>query len=180
MTARTSRHTTGGHTTQQSAPLAQPRMIPVGTAVMNVVVRVAGIIPARLDLTHVGTPEQQLGLSLGTVLVYLRSGLTARAVAEGWGRAAVLARPLSPAIAGRRPLVVGPSTVAVLAQLAGLPTVDAAFEPARAGGAVPALLRVQVGPVTWELCDANAYTSLLRAWRQAARLLGDNPADEDD
>ncbi|MEK6438971.1 hypothetical protein [Pseudonocardia sp. T1-2H] len=29
-------------------------------------VQVAGIVPARLDLSHVGTPEQQLGLSLGT------------------------------------------------------------------------------------------------------------------
>lgn len=47
---------------------------------MAVVVRVAGVVPARLDLTHVGTPEQQLGLSLGTVLVYLWSGVTARAL----------------------------------------------------------------------------------------------------
>lgn len=140
----------------------------------------AGLVPVRLDLTHVGTPDQQLGMSLGAVLLFLRSGITARVVAEGWGRAAVLARQLSPAIAGRRPLVVGPSTVTAMMRLVGIPPMDVAFEAARAGGAVPELLRVQVGPITWELCDANAYTSLLRAWRQAARLLGDNPTDEED
>jgi hypothetical protein len=41
---------------------------------------------------------------------------------------------------------------------------------------VPAALHVQVGPVTWEVCDATAYVTLLRAWRRAARLLGDSPA----
>lgn len=45
---------------------------------------------------------------------------------------------------------------------------------------MPAVLRIQVGPVTWELCDANANTSILRAWRQAARLLGDNPTEDED
>jgi hypothetical protein len=31
-----------------------------------------------------------------------------------------------------------------------------------------------------EICDANAYTSLLRAWRQAAKLIEDNPTEYDD
>jgi hypothetical protein len=132
-----------------------------------------------LDLAHVGTAEQQLGLSLGSVLVYLRSGITARAVAEGWGQASVSAQSLSPAVVGRRPLPVGPSTVAAMVQLGGVPQVTSAFLPGRAGGAVPAALRVQVGPVTWEVCDATAYVTLLRAWRQAARLLGDSPADDE-
>jgi len=147
--------------------------------VTNIVVRVAGIVPVRLDLSHVGTVEQQLGLSLGTVLVYLRSGLTARCVAEEWGKAAVLAQSLAPAVVGRRPLAVGPSTVAAMVQLGGAPRVTSVAQPARAGGAVPALVRVQVGPVTWEVSDATAYVSLLRAWRQAARLLGDNPTEDE-
>lgn len=48
----------------------QARMITSASVVTNVVVRAAGVVPARLDLTHAGTAEQQLGLSLGTVLVY--------------------------------------------------------------------------------------------------------------
>jgi len=121
------------------------RMVPASSAVMNVVVQVAEIVPERLDLAHVGTPEQQLGMSLGSVLVYLRTAGTARTIADGWSRATVLARPLSPAIVGRRPLAAGPSTVAAMVQMAGVPQVTAEFEPARFGGAVPAMLRVQVG-----------------------------------
>ena len=178
MSARTS--TSATEQTTQPAAATQPRMIPSGSAVMSVVVRVAGIVPTRLDLTHVGTPEQQLGLSLGTVLVYLRSGITARAVAEQWRKAAILARSLTPAVAGRRPLVVGPSPVGVLVQLAGVPQVTSTLAPAHRGPDAPSVLRVPVGPLVWEVCDATAYTSLLRAWRQAARLLGDNPTDEED
>jgi hypothetical protein len=113
------------------------------------------------------------------VLVYLRTVGTARTIAAGWSRAAVLARSLSPAIAGRRPLVVGPSTVAAMVQMAGVPQVTAEFEPTRFDGAVPAMLRVQVGPVTWQVRDATAYSSMLRAWRQATRLVGENPTEDE-
>ena len=96
-------------------------MIPTSTAVTNVVVRVTGIVHTRLDLTHAGTPDQMLGLSLGTVIAYLRSAPTARKIADGWAAAAVLADTLTPAITGRSPVVVGQSTVAVMARLAGSP-----------------------------------------------------------
>lgn len=172
MTARISHQQPDQPTTATRA-----RTIPSSSTVMNVVVRVAGIVPVRFDVAHVGTTEQQLGLSLGTVLVYLRSGRTARSVAEEWNNARVLVRSLAPAVVGRRPLPIGPSVVTAMVQLAGVPRVVSAAEPARPG--VPAMLRVQVGPVTWQVCDATAYASLLRAWRQAARLLGDNPREDD-
>jgi len=66
-----------------------------------------------------------------------------------------------------------------MVRFAGVPRVTWAFGPARAGGVVPAMLRIEVGPVTWEVCDATAYTSMLRAWRQAARLLGENPTEDE-
>lgn len=41
----------------------------IGAAeVMTVGIRVAGPVPTRTDLRFAGTPEQMLGLSLGTVL----------------------------------------------------------------------------------------------------------------
>lgn len=43
--------------------------------------------------------------------------------------------------------------------------------PARPGAGLPTMLRIQVGPVGWELADAAAYTSLLKAWRTAADTL---------
>ena len=82
MTARSTRHQTT-QTSGPSSPAAQARMISASSVVTGLVVRAAGVVPARLDPVHVGTPQQQLGLSLGSVLVYLRSGVTARAVAEG-------------------------------------------------------------------------------------------------
>lgn len=166
-------------TPQHAEPTAQARMITASSVVTNLVVRAAGLVSARLDLDHVGTPEQQLGLTLGGLLIYMRTGITARAVAEGWSGAAVLAQNLRPAVTGRRPLLIGPTTVAAMVRLAGCPDVGATLQPARAVGAVPAVLRVQMGPVTWEICDATAYTSMLRAWRQAARLLGDNPTEDE-
>lgn len=175
MTARTRRRTATENIAPSPLPV-QGRMVPAGAAVTNVVVRVVGIAPVRLDLTHVGTAEQRLGLTVGMVLIYVRSGITVRNVAEAWGHAAVLAQSLSPAIAGRRPLVIGPSTVGALVQLAGIPEVTSNLLATAAGQ----VLQIKVGPVTWELCDANAYTSLLRAWRQAARLIEDNPTEDDD
>lgn len=86
----------------------------------------------------------------------------------------MLARSLSPAVAGRRPLLIGPSTVGALVQVAGIPEVTSNL----VAGAALQVLHIQVGPVTWELCDANAYTSLLRVWRQAARLIEDNPTED--
>jgi hypothetical protein len=155
--------------------IREARLIPSSSAVMSIVVRVAGLVAVRHDLTHAGTPQQQLGMSLGTVLIYLRAGTTARTIAEQWTRAGVLAESLTPAlvVARRGPLQVGPSTVAAMVRMGGLPRVTAALYPGRVGvaGASP-MVRVQVGPVMWEVMDATAYVSLEKAWQQAAALLG--------
>ncbi|MDQ4115985.1 MAG: hypothetical protein M3235_03380 [Actinomycetota bacterium] len=143
------------------------------SSVMSVGVRVAGRVPTRVDLRFAGTADQQLGLSLGTVLVYLRSHLTARAVALAWGEAAAQARSLSPMLPDRRrpAMVSGPWSVAAMVRMSGIPATNATLLPAQRGHEVPTMLRMQVGPVTWELADAAAYTSLLNAWRTAADLL---------
>jgi len=165
MSARTSDH-----------PTTAPSTVPSSAVVTRLIVRVRGIVPARMDVTHVGTPEQQLGLTLGGVLIYIRAGATAREVADGWSAAAVHARALGVAVVGRRAVPASPLSVVAMVRLGGLPRVTAAVE--HVGQA--ALLRLQVGPVIWEVCDATAYTSMLRTWRQAARLLGDNPTEDEE
>lgn len=150
--------------------------------VMTVGVRVAGHIPTRLDLHPARTSERQLGLSLGAVLVYVSSYLVARAVAVAvaWGQAAPLARSLSPVLpVGRRPVAVtGSWSVATMVRMFGVPTVDTMLMPAAPGRNVPTMLRMHVGPITWELADAAAYTSLLNAWRDAADLLAATVVDD--
>lgn len=150
------------------------------SSVMSVGVRVAGRVPTRVDLRFAGTPQQQLGLSLGSVLVYLSSHLTARTVALAWGDAAPQARSLSPMLpARRRPAMVsGPWSIAAMVRLGGIPAMNATVLPAQPGRELPTMLRMQVGPVTWELADAAAYTSLLTAWRSAADLLAVHSDDE--
>ncbi|MFP5023525.1 hypothetical protein [Pseudonocardia phyllosphaerae] len=146
----------------------------VGVAeVMTVGVRIAGEIPTRVDLQHAGTEQQMLGLSLGTVLVYLRSHLVARTIALAWGQAAPMARSLSPLLpAARRPVVAtGPWSVSTMVRFHGVPTIDSMLMTPRSGTNLPTMLRVQVGAITWELADAASYTALLNAWRQAADLL---------
>ncbi|MBW0102942.1 hypothetical protein, partial [Pseudonocardia sp. KRD291] len=147
---------------------------PAGVAeVMTVGVRVAGRVPTRVDLRFAGTPEQQLGLSLGSVLIYVPAHLTARTIALAWGQAAPMARSLSPVLpTTRRPvLATGPWATSTMVRMLGTPAVDTMLMPARPGTNLPTMLRIQVGPITWELADAAAYTSVLEAWRTAADLL---------
>ncbi|MDN5920059.1 MAG: hypothetical protein L0I76_33995 [Pseudonocardia sp.] len=158
-------------TTEHPAEAAEP---PAGVAqVMAAGVRVAGPVPTRVDLRFAGTPEQQVGVSLGTVLVYESSYLTARTIALAWGQAAPMARSLSPVLpAARRPvLATGPWSVSMMVRMFGIPAVDTMLMGPSPGTNLPTMLRMQVGPITWELADAAAYVSLLKAWRTAADVL---------
>ncbi|OLM28283.1 hypothetical protein Ae717Ps2_6622 [Pseudonocardia sp. Ae717_Ps2] len=149
--------------------------------VMGFSVRVAGRVPTRLDLRHAGTPDRQLGLSLGMVLVYLRTHYTARLVEQAWASAAPQAAALVPFLAGRRRgvMATGPWSVAAMVQLGGAPKLTGGLIPTRAGSELPTMLRLQVGPITWDLCDAAAYTTMLNGWRAAANLLAVDSPDLD-
>lgn len=146
------------------------------SAIVAVAVRVSGVVPVRLDATHIGTTEQQVGLTLGSVLVYLRTVQTVRAVVEGWTSASVAAECLGPArpVSQQRAGLahVAGSQVSALVRLGGLPTVLAAPVTRRPGSSVPSHVRIQVGPIVWEVCDWTAYECLAAGWRQAASLLG--------
>lgn len=142
-------------------------------AVMSMTVRVAGQVPTRVDLQNAGTMEQQLGLTLGAVLVYLRSSFTARIVEQGWAQAAPLARSLVPVLGGRARgvMATGPWSATALVRLGGTPKVDTALLPARPGSDRPSILHIEIGPISWEMSDAASYTALLHGWRTAANLL---------
>ena len=142
---------------------------------------VAGRVATRVDLQFAGTEQRQLGLSLGTVLFYLRSHYTAEMVARGWAAATPLAASLPGVLVGRRAgvLTTGPWTVAAMVQLGGAPRVTGGLIEARAGSEVPRVLRLRVGPVAFDLCDATAFTATLAAWRQTANLLAIDGPDLD-
>lgn len=152
------------------------------SSVSTLAVRVAGFVPTRVDMRFAGTPEQQLGITLGAVLVYVSMHRTAAMIADKWAAAAPLARGLSHALPqGRRDAAVtaGPWLLSAMVRFAGTPVVTASMLTPQPGRDVPPLLRMQVGPVTWELADAVAYTSMLNAWRIAEDLLvcGQTPTE---
>ncbi|MCF7552186.1 hypothetical protein [Pseudonocardia sp. WMMC193] len=135
-------------------------------------VRLAGRVPTRLDVQHAGTPEAQLGFSAGPVLVYLGSHYTAARIAQSWAAAAPVATSLVPHLTSRRSvLTAGPWSVSAMVRLGGEATITGGLLPGKPGSELPAILRLRVGPITWELCDAAAYTTMLAAWRKAAALL---------
>ena len=61
----------------------------------------------------------------------------------------------------------GPWSLSALALLAGTPRVESVLMLARPEVGLATMLRIQVGPVMWELADAVGCTSLQTAWRTA-------------
>lgn len=177
-TQRTRTTTSRTETTADGAP-AEPQAAggigerPDGTGqVIGFSVRLAGRVPTRIDVHHAGTPEAQLGLSAGPVLVYLGSHYTAARIAQSWAAAAPAATSLVPHLTSRRAvLAAGPWSVSAIVRLGGEATITGGLLPGRPGSELPAILRLRVGPIAWELCDAAAYTTMLAAWRRAAALL---------
>ncbi|MBN9739184.1 MULTISPECIES: hypothetical protein [unclassified Pseudonocardia] len=159
-------HTTCGH--QRPTPIAGG-----AATVTGMVVRVAGHVPTRVDLRNAATAEQQLGLTLGAVLIYLRSHYTAHLIARSWSQAAPLAGSLTPHLTGRRRGIMstGPFSTSALIRIGGAPDLRAALIPAEPGQERPAILRLDLGSVSWELCDAASYAALRQGWQSAADLL---------
>lgn len=142
--------------------------------VTGMVVRVAGHVPTRVDLRNASTADQQLGLTLGSVLIYLRSHYTAHLITRSWSQAAPLAASLTPHLTGRRRAIMstGPFSTSALIRIGGAPQLRAALIPAEPGQERPTILRLDLGPVSWELCDAASYAALRLAWQSATDLLG--------
>ena len=75
-------------------------------------------------------------------------------------------------------MATGPWSATALVRLDGTPKVHTALLPARPGSERPSILHIEVGPVSWELCDAASYAALLNGWRTAANLLAaEQPLD---
>jgi hypothetical protein len=100
------------------------------------------------------------------VLIYVGSHYTAARIAQSWAAAAPVASSLVPHLTSRCSVLPAASwSVSAMVRLAGAGG-DRWVLSGRPGSQVPSMLRLRVGPISWELCDA-AYTTMLAAWRKA-------------
>lgn len=126
--------------------------------------RVAGPQRVRVDATHTGTAEAVIGLTLGQLLIYLTSRETLEHYREGWDQGAREVRAL-PAVVRQRPLSEELGVVSAMFRASGLPPRTVALLDG-----VPPLVRIQQGPLFWQVLDQQSYAEIQRGWHQAAAL----------
>jgi hypothetical protein len=142
------------------------------SVITTATIRVAGKIPTDITLNHLGTPEQEASLRVGELLIYLRSAFVAQVVADVWRQGRPIAGTLPYALSpGRLRLPVRVGMVGMMVRLGGHPPCTVVPVPARPGGTSPAHVRVEIGPLVWEVCDAAAWHSIGTAWTTLARQL---------
>jgi hypothetical protein len=134
--------------------------------------RVAGEIPTDVTISHLGSPEQEASLRIGELLVYVRNACVVEHVAELWSQNRAITSAL-PHVAGpsRLQLPIRVGLVAVVVRLGGRPSCTAGWVAGRPGVAQPPHVRVDIGPVAFEVCDQAAWHTLGRAWNLVRRQL---------
>ncbi|GAA5154398.1 hypothetical protein GCM10023321_26150 [Pseudonocardia eucalypti] len=139
-------------------------------------VRVAGSIPVEVSVRHIGTTDQEAGMRMGELLVYVRSPFVAERVADTWHMAKpVVCAAVPPrAAVGKLHVPVRVALVGTIVRLAGHPVCTIVGVPARSGHEHPAHVRIEVGPLAWEVCDQLAWHTITRAWRRLARMLNEH------
>lgn len=135
-------------------------------------IRVAGQVPTDVSISHLGTHEQEASLRVGELLLYVRDPRIAERAAQLWAQARTGMSALPQVLGTRRmhlPVRVG--LVGVIVRLGGLPPCNAQWVPGRPGVAEPSHMRVEVGPITWEVCDQVAWNTIGHAWTLLHRQL---------
>jgi hypothetical protein len=140
-------------------------------------VRVAGETQIDIGVSHLGAPEQEVSLRTGELLIYLRDPGVAQLVVNAWRQSRPLVGAL-PHVAAISRLHLTPRVgmVGVIARLGGTPFCGASWVPSRAGVAEPDHIRLDVGPVSLQICDHAAWHALGRAWLTVHRHLAGEPA----
>jgi hypothetical protein len=144
------------------------------SAILASTVRMVGMVPVRVDAHSIDEHAAEVGLTLGTVLIYMRDVRTAQHVADGWSSSAVIAEHLGPArpmqARGGLQRAMG-SQVSALVRLGGLPSITCTPYTRRPGNDTPSHARIMVGPLTFEVCDWTAWAAMSHGFKRALRVL---------
>lgn len=135
-------------------------------------IRLAGQVPSDLAINHLGTREQEASLRIGELLIYVRDPRTVATITQLWTqkRAATAALPhvIGPS---RLHLPVRVGLVGVIVRLGGEPACTASWVAGRPGVAEPSHMRVEIGPIVWEICDQVAWHTVGHTWTVLHRQL---------
>jgi hypothetical protein len=143
------------------------------TKVLNVTLRIVGPVKVRVITVSTDLNDVQASAMIGNVLCRVYSRQTAQHIRQCWQHASHLAERLperiNPAWLGSSPNPY--ANVAAVIGLGGKPVATAAYIPVNTTLRAPQHLRMVVGPVVWEVCDQEAFTSIARGWRVIEKRL---------
>jgi hypothetical protein len=138
------------------------------TAVHEVTIRAVGEVDGHIDVTHAGTREAVVSVSLGPVLARLYSADVAHRIRETWKAAAVYLHRL-PNKAHHLGNASNPAPVGIVIRIGYDVPTSAVLVPATSQLATDHL-RIQVGPLIWQIMDRAAYRSVVELWERAERM----------
>lgn len=144
----------------------------ITSTVLAVVMRVAGPVTTGVLPYGLGTPERQVSVRIGDVVVHLAAAKVAARVRQQWdagvGMALQLRRRVSQTWLHPRP---GTYPAAVSVQLTEHVKVSTVFVPGNLEKRRPEHVRVQVDQLVWEVCDIEAWRIIGDAWLTAQQHL---------
>lgn len=142
--------------------------------VLAVIARIAGSIPITVAPHGLRTRQQQVGVSIGSVLTYLHDPVVAAAIRRCWSDSHILAVRHLPRRASQTWLAPDPDGIApgVIARPGRGAAMGAHVISGRASTRTPGHLRIQTGQIVWQVCDREAWHLAATAWADAARYLG--------
>lgn len=142
------------------------------STVIAVLLRVAGPVEIGISAHALRTPERQVSLRIGDVLVHLTDPDVAGRVRQCWdaalGAALRLPRQTSQTWLGPRP---GTYPTAIGVQFTDQVQVATKFVPANLERRQPGHLEIRVDHLAWQICDFAAWRAIGDAWLAAQHHL---------
>jgi hypothetical protein len=143
---------------------------PHDSTVSELKVRAVGRVVCRVGAIDVGTAESAVVLRVGDVVFRVGDLYTLTALHFTWAIADEHMTALPYRVeAGHLGATPGLYRVGAVFDLQGHVTSAVAF--VRAHGQTPAHVRVQFGPIVWQVCDREAWESVHAAVRRALDLV---------
>jgi hypothetical protein len=139
------------------------------TSVQTVTIRAVGKVEGHIDVAHARTPETVVTLVIGSSLIRLYRKDVVHRIRECWQSAAVNLHRLPDAVSATW---LGPTSapVGIVVRIGNDVTTSATLMPA-SGQLVRPYLRIQVGPLVWQVIDRAAYESITPLWDHAHDML---------